>query len=111
MKTRKVKISVNSPTESKAVQEFLFKDGCKWASGGTGVSYTKSKCMFVNEVGEITMACHRDDYYNDHEYEELKFKFNTTVSATPVERPKIMVFGKTYDKAEFEAAISKLTAI
>jgi hypothetical protein len=46
-----MKIKVEDPTHSKAIQEKLFEMGHKWACGQTSVLHTDAPCLYLDKFG------------------------------------------------------------
>jgi len=66
------KIRINNEDHSKAVQEYLFEQGCRWNTLGNCVGYQDSDYLFVGTIfeGEITMG-DTQGYFDRHKSPEL----------------------------------------
>lgn len=114
MTIRNVKIQVETPEKSRAVQEYLFANGCCWAYATKEVQFTHGKYLYVDRNGILTYGTN-SGFFHDNEMHngqrELKFDFETTIIATPQRRQTVCIFGKLYDKEEFDLAVSKLKTV
>ena len=109
---KKMKMRINNPDHSKAVQEWLFKQGYHWGDGKR-VKYTNSKYLFTNSYsanGELTHTS-VDEEFKDMWYKEINVQYldphlYTTHKSTCVpaksftEKPKM--------KSEFEKLSQQL---
>lgn len=115
MKIREVRIRVGNSVNSRAIQEFLFENGCSWSSNRKKVIYEDKPFLYVDEDGNITFSTGEDFYAESKvaDYREMKFNFEsiTTVNAVPRIQETVVLFGKTYDKDELKDALTKLKPI
>lgn len=109
MPIRNVKIAVMNAVHSKAVQEYLFINDCGWCDGRR-VCYTEREYLYVDSRGTITHG-NGAEYFATHSHRELFFEYETKTFAVPKARPTIQVFGKTYDKEEFDKALASLQTV
>lgn len=108
---RNIKIRTNNADELRAVQELLFLKGCKWRSGDTNVSGFAGPCIFVSPDGLMTHSdSMRPVSAQNLQCKEVFFDFKqvTTTVATLRERPKTVLFGKTYFTDELNARLAGL---
>lgn len=110
---RKVKIKIETPQQSIAVQEFLFTQGCRWNRSVT-VGNTGAKYLFVEESGSIGWD-NSDDFFEARtpQFKEMEFTFENKIvvkSHKLKEREKTVLFGKTYYTDELNARLEGLKA-
>lgn len=112
-KYRNIKIRTNNSEECTAVQKMLFADGVRWVSGGTEVTTLggSSTVLFISPAGTMThsnsMTPSRDSNRN---CVEVEVEFERTLVAKIKDRPKTVLFGKTYYTDELNARLEGLTA-
>lgn len=109
---RSIKIRIANSAQSIAVQEFLFTQGCRWNFDGHTVKQTNAKYLFVEKSGSIGWD-NSDSFFEERtpQYKEMSFTFENKVvvkSSKLKERPKTVLFGKTYFTDELEARLSDL---
>lgn len=109
---RSIKIRIANSAQSTAVQEFLFTKGCRWNFDGHTVKQTGAKYLFVEESGAIGWD-NSDSFFEERtpRYKEMTFTFENKVvvkSNKLKERPKTVLFGKTYFTDELEARLADL---
>lgn len=113
---RGIKIKVNGPDQVRAALTFLFANGCRWtgSEGGVNVDYKpQATHLFVGHTGLVTYTSDGDDrYFNVHFNKELvpcwDVVHTTTVTMSVPERPKTVLFGKTYFTDELNARLAGL---
>lgn len=117
---RNVRILVDTVEQAKAVQEYLFANGCMWSSGDNNVrtlypSPGEKISMFVRDLGNITWG--GDDSFtarhNSH-MAVMEFTFETqevVKSVKTLERAKTLLFGRMYYSDELQAALDKLEVV
>jgi hypothetical protein len=71
MKYSNTKFKVNSSEESTLVQNALFAEGYKWASGSKKPMYLNSKYLFIDNNGRILHSGGDDDYFNKDGSKEI----------------------------------------
>lgn len=109
---RSIKIKLANPAHSAAVQEFLFTQGCRWNFDGPTVKKTEAKYLFVESSGAIGWD-NSDSFFEDRtpQYKEMTFIFEnkiTVKSSRLKERPKTVLFGKTYFTDDLNARLAGL---
>ncbi|QYW06605.1 hypothetical protein uav_074 [Pseudomonas phage UAVern] len=110
---RNVRILVEDAAQAAAAQEYLFANGCKWTSGDRDVRtlYSSEKIsLFVSPIGNITWGG-VDSFADKRGVEILELEFQNkmkVVSSKIKERPKTVLFGKTYFTDELEARLAGL---
>ena len=110
---RKIKIKIETPAQSSAVQEFLFTQGCRWNNGAI-VMHIDAKYLFVEDSGSIGWD-NSDGFFETRtpQFKEMKFTFENKVvvkSHKLKEREKTVLFGKTYYTDELNARLEGLKA-
>lgn len=109
---RNIKIKTRNKEELVAVQKLLFSKGCTWISGGTEVQPSYGLCTFVSPQGKMT---HSDDMIacsaQNMNCKEVFVDFEQTLTATLRERPKTVLFGKTYYTDELNARLAGLETV
>lgn len=115
MKLRNVKFQVDKTT-NKQVQDILFAAGCQWCGAGSkGQEYhhTEAEFLYVDRDGWITYSrlsgSGRAFFNTMTEYRELKVDTKVEVILSEIERPKTILFGRTYYTDELEAALKTLS--
>jgi hypothetical protein len=109
MKYRQVKIDVLNAEQSKAVQEYLFTQDCKWCDGKV-VGCTDRRYLYVDSDGLITHG-NGFEYFRSHDYKEVFFDFEVRTVAKPKPRATTVLFGITYDREELQKALDNLTPV
>lgn len=110
---RKIRIKLISEEQSRAVQEFLFTQGCRWNFDGQTVKHESAKYLFVEASGSIGWD-NSDSFFqrSASEYKEIRFKTGQKIVVTGhevvVDRPKTVLFGKTYFTDELNARLEGL---
>lgn len=75
MAFKEMKIKVQTPEKSEAVQKLLFGLGYVWEGDKEGrVQNTNSKALFADYRGKITHMPRVDDYFDNHRYPEYSFR-------------------------------------
>lgn len=109
---RNIKIRATNKEELVAVQKLLFSNGCTWFAGSTRVEPTYGLCTFVDSTGLMTHSADMTPYRTENKYcKEVFIDFEQLLVATlrPVpERPKTLLFGKTYFTDELNARLDGL---
>lgn len=110
---KKMKFSPQNRDEMVKAQNALFKLGYRWSGYGQNIAYSNQNFLYTNEFGTIT---HGDDaeYFNSREGVEVILVTMTTVVHTLEEviKPEtVELNGKTYLKADLEAALEKLKPV
>lgn len=108
---RNIKIRVGTEVQSAAIQEFLFTQGCRWNYDGQKVKLTAAKYLFVEASGSIGWDSSDSFFERSASYKEMSFTFENKVvvkSSKLKERPKTVLFGKTYFTDELEARLAGL---
>lgn len=112
---RNIKLRVDGHDQVRAALTFLFADGCRWAgSGGVNVEYRLDAThLFVGTTGLVTYIDDNDDvYFLSHHGKEIIPRWDvvttTTVTMSVPERPKTVLFGKTYFTDELNARLAGL---
>lgn len=108
----KIKIKVGSSEQSVAIQEFLFTQGCRWNLNGQTVQRITAKYLFVESGGSIGWD-DSDSFFNDRtpDYTEVIFVTGqklVVLAHAPKERPKTVLFGKTYYTDDLNARLEGL---
>lgn len=106
-----IKVRLSNPEHSKAVQEFLFANGCRWNYNGHEVKHTDKTFLFTDERGNIGWDNSEAFFNRSQDYKEMVFKAETKVVVTGgelKERPKTVLFGKTYFTDELNARLAGL---
>lgn len=112
-KYRNVRMLAKNQKESAAIQRMLFDDGCKWASGCTDVKEW-GLAMYVSPQGVITHSGYEQWGVNKTFMPILEVTFKSVVevdTAKVVERPRTVLFGKTYFTDELNEALAKLETV
>lgn len=108
---RSIKVRVGNAAQSIAIQEFLFTQGCRWNFDGHAVQHTSSKYLFVEATGSIGYDNSDRFFEESTSYKEMIFTFEdkvTVKSGKLKERPKTVLFGKTYFTDELESRLAGL---
>lgn len=108
---RNIKIKVGSQEASVAIQEFLFQNGCGWGSFGKAVRRTDADYLFVDEYGILGWDNCTQFFNNTTDYEEMTFVTSHKLVVTShalKERPKTVLFGKTYYTDELNTRLEGL---
>lgn len=112
---RNIKIRVDGPDQVRAALKFLFENGCRWAgAGGTNVEYKlHATYLFVGTTGLVTYIDDSDDvYFRRDAAKEIIPRWDvvttTTVTMSVPERPKTVLFGKTYFTDDLNARLAGL---
>lgn len=104
------KFRVVNATISGLLQEELFKQGYKWAINGKNVTHATKPYIYTYEDSRLAFG-DEDDHFNEHDNVEVivitQLKL-VIAELKPVERTKVIVFGKTYYKDDVDAALAKL---
>jgi hypothetical protein len=114
-----MKFRVNSPEQSRMVQERLFKMGYYWASNGNCAAYLDRPYLFADGSDmTLTYADYSGNYFLNHKYPEYDFVYGVTeftLKKSPEETVEtvetVELNGKMYLKENLEAALAKLTPI
>lgn len=112
-KYRNIKLRTRDSEECTAVQKMLFADGVRWVSGGTDVIHLggSSTVLFISPEGTMThsssMAPARGQNMG---CVEVEVEFERTLVAKLKDRPKTVLFGKTYYTDELNARLEGLKA-
>ncbi len=101
-----VKMKV-TPELSERVQEIVFANGGSWPNGKREIKYIDYKYLFINEDKKISMIYDNEDFYKEHEFEEID-AYSFIVSAgnekwvpTPGEDALFSDDGETWKKDIF----------
>jgi hypothetical protein len=109
---RQIKIKVSSEAQSVAIQEFLFTQGCRWNFDGQKVKHESAKYLFVEATGSIGWDNSDSFFQRSTDYKEVRFKTAQKIVVTGhevvVDRPKTVLFGKTYFTDELNARLEGL---
>jgi hypothetical protein len=108
---RKIKIAVGTPAKSRAIQEFLFTQGCRWNFDGPKVKLTEAKYLFIEDSGSIGWDSSDSFFERSTQYKEVSFltELKTVVTGHILkERPKTVLFGKTYYTDDLNARLADL---
>lgn len=106
-----IKVAVQNAAHSKAIQEYLFANGCRWNYKGHEIKHEDKAFLFVDERGNIGWDNSVAFFNRTTDYKEVIFNgINkpVVVSVEPKERPKTVLFGKTYFTDELEARLAGL---
>lgn len=112
-KYRNIKLRVNSGEECTAVQKMLFADGVRWVSGSTDVLHfaDSSNVLFISPEGTMTHSIYMTSVRNENmDCVEVEVEFERTIVAKIKDRPKTVLFGKTYYTDELNARLEGLKA-
>jgi hypothetical protein len=100
---------------------FLFKNGATMSSGSVDAArYADKRYFYVNERLKVSYSEDYDEgmneggYFNSvKEYKRIypSFEEVTVMQVTFKDAPKTMLFGKTYNTEELEAALAKLETV
>lgn len=114
---KNMKFRVNSPEQSKEIQEALFEMGYGWWSDKVKVvNFADNPFLYTEEWGGLSIGS-TEDFFNhlkshqEHTVEVTKsYKLIPVVTKVTVESPKetITIDGKTYDK---EAVLKRLAEL
>jgi hypothetical protein len=107
---KEMKIRVKNAAHSEAIQESLFDKGYSWPSGQK-VSHTSAGFLYTKASGRITWG-EMEHCFKDKPFPEYKAEVKTVCIFEEVEEEKpetVELNGKTYLKADLEAALEKLT--
>jgi hypothetical protein len=109
---RGIKIKTISEAQSTAIQEFLFTKGCRWNFDGQTIKHTMAKYLFVEATGAIGWDNSDSFFERSTSYKEMRFttemKAVVTGHEVVVDRPKTVLFGKTYFTDELNARLEGL---
>jgi len=108
---RSIKIKLQNAAQSQAVQEFLFTQGCRWKYDGKKAKQLDAKYLFVEPSGAIGWDNSDSFFERSTSYKEMSFTFVNTLTVVGhklKERPKTVLFGKTYFTDELEARLADL---
>jgi len=108
---RNIKIKLVSEAQSTAIQEFLFTQGCRWNFGGETVKHADKKYLFVESSGAMGWDNSDSFFEQSTTYKEMNFFTAQKIVVTGhalKERPKTVLFGKTYFTDELEARLAGL---
>jgi hypothetical protein len=107
MKNQKFKVA--NATVSRLLQEELFKQGYAWGINGNNIANENHPYIYTYEDGLIT---HGDTpyHFDEHKNEEVRVitENKLVIAELQALRPKVIVFGKTYYKDDFDAAVAQL---
>lgn len=105
-----MKFRVHNSGHSTTIQKCLMELGYRWRTGDGQVQNTTEKFLYTNQLGYITYG-ESEQHFQRKEYPE--FKADSFVAYKLVEVPvtpeTVELNGKTYLKADLEAALAKLT--
>lgn len=110
VKYQGMKFKTPTPEISKEVQLALFELGYTWKISGLTVSNTGQSYLYTCHEGIITHGSFETYYTNDSRV-EFEVKAKTTYEFLAVEKAPaetVELNGKTYLKADLEAALEKL---
>lgn len=108
---RSIKVAVSNPAESRAIQEYLFSKGCRWNWQGNVVKHEDKDFLFVDDRGNIGWDNSVAFFNSTTDYKEVIFNVinkPVVVSVEQKERPKTVLFGKTYFTDELNARLEGL---
>jgi len=106
-KFKEMKFRVNSETESRIIQQELFKLGYSWDDGHS-VQYTNQNYLYTDLEGCIKFGA-SEDRFSKYESPQYAFEAVTTYNLIKLTPDLVEYNGKKYSKKEFEQALSKLT--
>lgn len=112
-KYRNIKLRVRDSEECTAVQKMLFADGVRWVSGGDQVIHLgdSSTVLFVSPQGTMTYSNSMTPARESNMHcVEVEVEFERTMVAKIKDRPKTVLFGKTYYTDELNARLEGLKA-
>lgn len=107
---RKIKIRLLSSTQSAAIQEFLFTQGCRWNTGSE-VKHEEAKYLFVEASGSIGWDNNKKFFDRSSSYKEMTFVTEMKAIVTGhklKDRPTVVVLGKTYFEDELADRLADL---
>lgn len=109
---RNIKIRARNKEELVAIQKLLFANGCTWYAGSTKVQPTYGLCTFVDRTGLMTHSENMTPWRGENrDCKEVFIDFEQLLVASlrPVpERPKTVLFGKTYFTDDLNARLAGL---
>lgn len=106
---RNIKIRTNNKEELVAVHKMLIANGCTWISGDATVQPSYGLCTFVSPQGRMTHSADMKACASQNMgCKEVFVDFERTLVATLRERPKTVLFGKTYFTDELNARLAGL---
>lgn len=105
-KFKEMKFRVNSETESRIIQEELFKLGYSWIDG-KNIQHTDTCYLYTEPFGCIKFGT-SENHFNKHENPQYAFEAVTTYNLVKLTPDLVEYNGKKYSKKEFEQALSKL---
>lgn len=116
---RRIKLRVSGPDQMKAALTYLFANGCRQSGSSAGTDVNRrpdSTHLFVDEQGRVTYINDGDDrYFREQEYKEVTPRWDVVVTSTVTmsmpERPKTVLFGKTYFTDELEQRLAGLKVV
>lgn len=112
MKYRSIKIRTPDPKTCAAVQKFLFQQGCSWGRTSVEVTNLHAQFLFVDSRGTIEYGSTESFFLNrTPEYEEVIFETESVLTVKNFQlknRPKTVLFGKTYYTDELNARLAGL---
>lgn len=111
-KYRNIKLRVRDSEECTAVQKMLFADGVRWVSGGTEViTLSYATVLFISPEGTMTHSSSMTPARGQNMgCVEVEVEFERTLVAKIKDRPKTVLFGKTYYTDELNARLEGLKA-
>lgn len=96
MTYKAMKIKVETPEKSEAVQEALFKLGYMWRGDSTAyVQLTYKQALFADEDGKITYMTEADTFFNNHhapEYVEMHGQLVLAIETKLVPLPATVTY-------------------
>lgn len=109
-----IKLRVNGRDQVRAALTYLFANGCRWMGGGTDTSANLNAThLFVGPTGRVSYTDDGDDaYFRANSSREVTPLWDvvtvTTTTMSLPDRPKTVLFGKTYFTDELEARLAGL---
>lgn len=114
MTFKAMKFRARNSKHSKMIQMKLFELGYGWATGGKVVKHTGNEFLYTSLDGAITWGINGRNWSMDNRPEMLIKPYTTynLVEAPVQPKPEtVELNGKTYLKADLEAALAKLQPV
>lgn len=108
---KKMKFAPKTRDEMIHAQNALFKLGYRWVQHGQNVAWSNENFLYTTEAGEITYGSTRG-YFDLRAGLEMTLVTTVTHTLEEVIKPEtVELNGKTYLKADLEAALEKLKPV
>lgn len=106
-----IKFKCASAEHSRVIQEWLFSQGYSWC-GSKNVQNTEQRYLFAYDDDKHITHDNFDQVFDSKPFVEQVVTTTTktvlVIQSVEPKREKVVVFGKTYYKADVDAALAKL---